>query len=160
MAAPHTPPPQEPWRPGSWAQARLSRFDTTVLTVLLAVMALVRAWDYATPPSWAPSEAVGSISLAVVESAAPMWLWVAWLAGGGLVLAGAALTRIHVGVWAGHALLFVAYVALAAGFTIEYGGHPWADGIRAAGTIWLVAALHLLITIRTGWRPARWSPTP
>lgn len=151
---------REPWQPGSWAQARLNRFDTTVLTLVLSAIALLRSWDYATPPPWLTSEPRRSPGLSVVESAAPLWLWSTWLAVGGLVLAVSALARIHIGVAAGHAILFVAYLALAVGFTIEYGSAPWADGVRSAGPMWLIAALHLLIMTRTGWRPPRWTPMP
>lgn len=154
MTAHHAAPIQEPWRPGSWVQARLVRFDKTLVTLLLAGIALVRAWDYATPPWWAgrPSPSLG---LAVVERAAPLWLWVVLLTVGGLTLAVSAVLRVHIGVFLGHAVLTVVYMALGAGLLGEYLTHPWLDGIRSAGPVLLIASIHLLLTLRTGWRPIR-----
>lgn len=88
-----------------------------------------------------------------------MWVWVGWLLVGAVTLGASALARIHAGVWAGHSILFVAYTALAVGFTVEYGAAPWTDGLRSAGPMWLVAALHIILVIRTGWRPPRWDPS-
>lgn len=161
MAHHHDGPiPQEPWRPGSWVHARLARLDTTLLTLLLAGLAANRAWDYATPPPWAHGPGPRpSPGLSVVESAAPMWVWVGWLLAAAGILAVSALTRIHVGVWAGHSLLFIAYLALAVGFTVEYGLQPWADGLRSAGPMWLITSLHIILAIPTGWRPPQWHPS-
>lgn len=157
MTAPvHIP---EPWAPGSWVQARLSRFDTSLLTLLLAGIALNRAWDYATPPPWVPAYSRPSPGLLVVESAAPLWLWIGWLVGAALLLGVSAVARIHRGVFLGHAALFLAYLGLSVGLLVEYLAQPWADGVRSAGPLVVVTCLHLLITIRTGWRPIEWTPT-
>lgn len=140
------------WRARTWVRAHITPFDITILTVALGWLALVRAFDYATPPPWIGQPRV-TPGLAVAEAAAPLWLWISVLTFGGALLLGSALAEIHRGVWAGHLILGATYAGLAIGFTLEYIAQPWADGVRSAGPMWLVLSLHLLLAFRTDWRP-------
>lgn len=142
-----------PARLARWVPARLDGMAVVILTVALGWIAAGRAWDYATPPPWVTANPRSSPGLAITEAAAPLWLWITWLTVGSVVLLGSAAARIHVGVAAGHAILLPVYVGLATGITIEYAVHPWLDGVRSAGPLWLVVLLHLLLLSRTGWRP-------
>lgn len=140
------------WRPRTWRPAILTTPETLILTIVLAGIAIIRAYDYATPPLWSSSGRFVSPGLAATEAVAPLWLWVALLCAGGVVLLGAVIARIHAGVALGHSILLVVYTGLAAGMTIEYSLHAWADGMRSAGPLWVVALLHLCLLLRTGWR--------
>lgn len=140
------------WRPGTWVRAYVTPFDISVITWALGTLAFIRAFDYATPPPWDGDPRV-TPGLAVVEAAAPMSLWIAVLAVGGGLLLSSAWLEIHRGIWAGHLILGAVYAGLAVGFTAEYITQPWADGVRSAGPMWLVLALHLLLAFRTDWRP-------
>lgn len=143
----------DPWRPGSWEPGRFGVWDSIAITSLLVLVALVRGWDYLTPAY------IHSPGLSVVEQAFPLHVWGFAFALPALGLATSVLTRIHAGVWLGHWLLAITYVALAVGLAAEYTTRPWFDGIRSSTAMVLPAAIHLAVAIRTGWRPPRWSRT-
>lgn len=143
----------KPWRPGSWEPGRFGLYDSIGITCVLVIISLVRGYDYLTPDS------VPTPALSVVEQAFPIHVWGLAFTLPAVLLATAVLARIHAGVWAGHWLLGIAYVALAVGLGAEYTSRPWLDGIRSAAGMALPATIHIGVAIRTGWRPPRWSRT-
>ena len=93
--------------------------------------------------------------MSAVEQAFSIWAW-------GLGFALPAIftaLRIHRGVWFGHWALALVYLAFAVGLVGEYITRPWLDGIRTSAAMPLPMGLHILIVVRTGSGPPRWTPT-
>lgn len=147
----------DPWRPGSWEPGRLNLVDSIALTGALAFLAFIRGFDYLTPKS---SQVPPSPALSAIEQAFPLWVWGLGFAVPAILLALFTVLRIHRGVWFGHWILAVVYFALVVGLGGEYITRPWFDGIRSATAMALPMGLHILIAVRTGWRPPLWIPAP
>lgn len=130
-----------------WAPGRLSGFDTRTLTWVLVAMATLRTLDYSTGAD------VDSPTLTAVEQAAPLWVWAILTGVGALILAGGALARIHFAVWLGYVWLATTYVGLLAGVLMTSLETPWFDGIRSAGLVIGILAIHSLLALRTGPTP-------
>lgn len=142
-------PEPNPWKPGSWEPARLSTLDSISVTVWLCFASMLRGLDYLLPASPEGS----TKSLTVVEDAMPLPVWGMLFLGFSALLLAAVLMKIHRLVYLSHWTLGVVTAALAVGLGAEYLTRPWGDGIRSAGTLAVVAALYLIIAIRTGWEP-------
>lgn len=83
----------------------------------------------------------------------PLRLWGLLFFGFGILLAVSVALKIHRLVYLSHWCLGVVTAALTVGLGVEYLTRPWGDGIRSAGTLAVVAAIYLIIAIRTGWEP-------
>lgn len=83
---------------GDWRPARLVPGDIVALAITLASQAMLRAWDYGTG-----QDSTGP-ALALVERAAPLWVWALVFAAGDLALIAGLIRRRHLAVWAGHKL--------------------------------------------------------
>ena len=143
-----TPEPN-PWKPGSWEPARFSPLDSISFTLWLCFASILRGFDYLTPKS--PEGRTKALS--VIEEAMPLWLWGSLFLGFGLLLTVSVFLKIHRTVYLSHWVLGVVTAAMTVGLGAEYLTRPWADGIRSAGTLGVVAAFYLIIAVRTGWEP-------
>ena len=132
-----------------WRPARLVHGDIIALTATLAAQASLRAYDYGTG-----HEGDGAArSLALVERAAPLWVWALVFAAGDVCLVAGMVRRSHMLVWAGHMSLAIAYVVLCVGILIPTLTVPWGDGIRAASVLLTPMILHWMFSLRMGPRP-------
>jgi len=130
-----------------WRPARLVHGDIIALTATLVAQASIRAYDYGTG-----ADGTGR-SLALVERAAPLWVWALIFAAGDLCLIAGMVRRCHMAVWAGHVSLAIAYLVLTVGILIPTLVVPWADGIRAASVLLTPMILHWIFSLRMGPRP-------
>lgn len=142
-------PETNPWKPGSWEPARLSPLDSISVTVWLCLASILRGLDYLLPQS----QQGATRALSVVEDAMPLAVWGLLFFGFGILLAVSVAWKIHRLVYLSHWCLGVITAALTVGLGAEYLTRPWGDGIRSAGTLGVVAAIYLIIAIRTGWEP-------
>lgn len=128
-------------RKGTWRKAALTSGDLTVLVTMAGVMALIRAADYAIPPS----------DLQALEGAGAVWAWPVLLATAVFILAYGAFTKRHFAVWMGHGFLCSVYTGL--GVLVTLDAINVRDGFRGAGLVFFVAVFHFLMWLRTGPRP-------
>lgn len=138
--------------PGDWRPVRLPISDVLLIAWTMITQALIRGWDYGTGVE-------SSKTLAVIENAAPLWVWsAAFMIGAAILLVGVAL-RCHSIVWLGHGSLMVAYATLAVGLAgpALASVHPGAWGVA---TIIVGAALGLVaIRPHTDRRTLSWGTT-
>jgi len=145
-------PPNRQWLP-----VKLGPADTSIISAVVAGVALVRALDYVTG---ADAHRVattrsdnGAPALVGIEGAFPLWIWAILLSVGALTLLGGMATRRHFPVWLGHTILAIVYAGLCAGLLVGYLGVPSLDGVRGAVTLLFPAVFCPLVAMRMGARP-------
>ena len=127
-----------------WQQGILTPGDQRILTVILLWQVLTRALDY-----------LRGIGLSGPEFDLVETAFGAPRVGGALLVAvslalGGMLFRWHLGVFLGHSLIAVIYLAI--GVPILLSLEP-SDAVRAPGIFLASAVFHGLIALRTGRRP-------
>lgn len=134
---------------GSWQSPRLTKVDILVLIVTLITQGTIRSWDYTTG-----NDGV-SQSLTIIEDAFALWIWGVILATLTAFLIIGISLKIHIIVWASHALLGCVYFVLLVGMTIAvFATNPFPyDGIRSGSVLLTPMMLHFVFAIRTGPSP-------
>lgn len=140
-----------------WLPVRLGPADTTNISVILAIGAFIRAYDYLTgDDAWhraSRAEQASSPSLVGIEAAFPLQIWGVALALGAIIMLVGMVRRRHLPVFIGHAFLSVIYLGLFVGLMKGYVGIPQFDGIRGAVGLLVPATYCFVVSIRMGVRP-------
>ena len=140
-----------------WMPARFGWADTTLMSIGVCIVALVRSYDYLTgEDAWYtshPDAAERPASLVGIEAAFPLWWWAMVLIVGAVLILGGMIRKRHFVVFAGHFVLGVTYVGLAVGLLDGYLDVADFDGIRGSATLVPPALYCILVSVRMGVRP-------
>lgn len=140
-------------RPHRWAPVRLGAADTTVLSVALVIIGLIRAYDYLTGPDVWDDEISHKPYLVGIEGAFPLWIWgVAILLSVAVLITGM-VRRWHFWVFLGHCMLGIIYAGLTVGLFVGYMDKEALDGVRGAVAMLTPAIYCLIVAVRMGAKP-------
>lgn len=143
-----------PKAPQRWRPAKLGPADTTVLSLIVGMVTLIRGYDYLTGDDvWRRAAGEAPPALVGVEGAFPLWVWGIVFTVSSLVLFVGMAKRWHFWVFLGHAVLGLFYAGLLVGLMAGYLSVPNFDGIRGAAGTAMKSAYCLIIASRMGSRP-------